>query len=103
MHPLNDHPKATWTASNGVFWPSALLPKTLEDAEVRVLVYGWNADIYTDGQESIASSEMIHEYAQTLLTTLSTIRSQESKEQNTIVCAGHSIGGILLKMVHQIP
>ena len=102
VHGINGHPKATWTASNGVFWPSELLPKTLKDAKVRVLVYGWNADVYTDGRASTASSDMIHEHAQTILTTLSTERSDQGKEQNAIIWVAHSLGGILVKKVCQI-
>lgn len=103
VHGLNGHPKATWTASNGVFWPSELLPKTLKQAKVRVLVYGYNANVYTVGRESVASSDMIHQHAQTVLTTLSRERIDEEKNQNAIIWVVHSLGGILVKKVCQIP
>lgn len=43
VHGLNGHPRDTWMADNGVFWPSQLLPKSVR---ARVLVYGYDADIY---------------------------------------------------------
>lgn len=49
IHGLNGNPKSTWTAKNGVFWPTDLLPLTLKSAKARILVYGYNADVYTFG------------------------------------------------------
>ena len=49
IHGLNGSPRSTWTAKNGVFWPTDLLPLTLKSAKARILVYGYNADIYTFG------------------------------------------------------
>lgn len=46
VHGLNGHPRDTWTAKNGVFWPSQLLPKNVQ---ARVLVYGYYADVFTFG------------------------------------------------------
>jgi hypothetical protein len=44
VHGLNGHPRDTWTADNGVFWPSQLLPQSLQ---ARVLVYGYDGDLST--------------------------------------------------------
>lgn len=49
VHGLNGNPKNTWTAPNGVFWPSQLLPASLKSHQARILVYGYNADVYTFG------------------------------------------------------
>lgn len=49
IHGLNGDPRRTWTAKNGVFWPTALLPVSLKSAKARILVYGYNADVYTFG------------------------------------------------------
>ena len=49
IHGLNGNPRTTWTAKNGVFWPTDLLPVTLKSAKARILVYGYNADVYTFG------------------------------------------------------
>lgn len=89
----------TWTAKNGVFWPSQLLPVTLRQAKARVLVYGYNADVYTFGSDKSASSDMIHQHAQSLLTGLSMERMSEEKEENAIIWVAHSLGGILVKRV----
>ncbi|KFY52472.1 hypothetical protein V496_08418, partial [Pseudogymnoascus sp. VKM F-4515 (FW-2607)] len=97
VHGLNGHPLNTWTAKNGVFWPSQLLPVTLRQAKARVLVYGYNADVYTFGSDKGASSDMIHQHAQSLLTGLSMERMSEEKEENAIIWVAHSLGGILVK------
>jgi hypothetical protein len=52
VHGLNGDPRKTWTANNGVFWPTQLLPVTLKSAKVRILVYGYNADVYAFGSRS---------------------------------------------------
>ena len=44
VHGLDGHPRDTWTADNGVFWPSQLLPKSVQ---ARVLVYGYYTELYT--------------------------------------------------------
>lgn len=49
VHGLNGDPRKTWTAKNGVFWPTDLLPVTLKSAKARILVYGYNADVYAFG------------------------------------------------------
>lgn len=55
VHGLNGDPQKTWTAKNGIFWPSQLLPEALKGAPARVLVYGYNADVYAFGNERSAS------------------------------------------------
>ncbi|OBT62385.1 hypothetical protein VE03_08516 [Pseudogymnoascus sp. 23342-1-I1] len=97
VHGLNGHPQNTWTAKNGVFWPNELLPVTLRQAKARVLVYGYNADVYTFGSDKGASSDMLHQHAQSLLTGLSMERMSEDKEENAIIWVAHSLGGILVK------
>lgn len=99
VHGLNGHPRDTWTASNGVFWPTELLPATLRQARVRILVYGYNADVYAFAHDRSASSDMIHQHAQSLLTGLSMERMSEEKEENAIIWVAHSLGGILVKRV----
>lgn len=50
VHGLNGDPRQTWTSkNNGLFWPSQLLPVSLKSAQARILVYGYNADVYTFG------------------------------------------------------
>lgn len=51
VHGLNGNPRNTWTAPNGVFWPSQLLPASLKSFQARILVYGYNADVYTFGNK----------------------------------------------------
>ena len=70
-------PQRTWTAGtapNEVFWPSQLLPQSLGSVRARVLVYGYNADVYAFGKKS-ASSDNILQHAETLITDLEADRS----------------------------
>jgi len=59
VHGLNGNPQTTWTAKNGVFWPIDLLPISLKSTKVRILVYGYNADVYTFGSEQGARSVVL--------------------------------------------
>jgi hypothetical protein len=99
VHGLNGHPRNTWTAKNGVFWPNQLLPVTLKNAKARVLVYGYNADVYAFGNDRSASTDMIHQHAQTMISSLAMERMSEEKEENAIIWVVHSLGGILVKRV----
>lgn len=97
VHGLNGHPEKTWTAKNGVFWPTDLLPASLKGAKARILVYGYNADVYAFGADRSASSDMIHQHAQTLVSGLAMERLSEDCDENPIVWVVHSLRGILLK------
>ncbi|PBP15673.1 LipA and NB-ARC domain-containing protein [Diplocarpon rosae] len=98
VHGLNGNPRNTWTAPNGVFWPSQLLPASLKAWQARILVYGYNADVYTFGSRKGApSSDMIHQHAQTLLANLALERKSEEVQEHPIIWVAHSLGGILVK------
>lgn len=99
VHGLNGHPRNTWTAKNGVFWPSQLLPVSLKSAQARVLTYGYNADVYTfgSGGKGGPSTDMIHQHAQTLLANLALERKSEERSDVPIIWVAHSLGGILVK------
>lgn len=99
VHGLNGHPRGTWTAKNGVFWPSELLPVSLKSAQARILVYGYNADVYTFGNERSASSDLIHQHAQSMVANLALERKSEEREHCPIIFVAHSLGGILVKRV----
>ncbi|QSZ31178.1 hypothetical protein DSL72_000741 [Monilinia vaccinii-corymbosi] len=107
VHGLNGHPQHTWTAKNGVFWPTTLLPVTLsskdpaKSAKVRILVYGYNADVVAFGEKS-ASHDRIHEHAQSLVSSLALERKSEEADENPIIWVAHSLGGILVKRALEI-
>jgi len=98
VHGLNGGPRKTWTAKNGVFWPTVLLPITLKSARARILVYGYNADVYAYGSSSrSASSDFIHQHAQSLVSNLALERKSEEVTDHPIIWVAHSLGGILVK------
>ncbi|XP_044724019.1 tetratricopeptide repeat domain-containing protein [Hirsutella rhossiliensis] len=75
VHGLNGDPKKSWTAKSGIFWPTQLLPESLRDKHANVLVYGYNADVYSRSND----------------------RSSDGTFRNPIIWVAHSLGGILVK------
>jgi hypothetical protein len=73
VHGLNGHPKDTWTSKEGVFWAVDLLPNILRSQRVRILTYGYNADVlsFTGG----TSVDRVHHHAETLAAQLYANRS----------------------------
>lgn len=99
VHGLNGDPEKTWTHKNGCFWPSQLLPDSLRGAPARVLVYGYNADVYAYGSSHHVSSDLILHHAQTLVNAVVNERESEGMGDNAIIWVAHSLGGILVKKV----
>jgi hypothetical protein len=97
VHGLNGEPQKTWTAKNGVFWPADLLPTSLREARANILVYGYNADVYSKKHSSSPSDNFIYMHAQTLITSLTHYRKDELTFRNPIIWVCHSLGGILVK------
>lgn len=97
VHGLNGDPKMTWTATNGTFWPIDLLPASLRGLKANILVYGYNADVYSRRNDRSASDNFIHQHAQTLVTSLTLYRRSEGTTRNPIIWVAHSLGGILVK------
>lgn len=97
VHGLNGDPRNTWTSKkNNTFWPTDLLPVTLKGVKARILVYGYNADVYAFGKGG-PSSDMIYQHAQTLLVNLALERDMEDATNHPIIWIAHSLGGILVK------
>lgn len=97
IHGLNGGPEKTWKAKNGTFWPVDLLPPSLKGAHANILVYGYNADVYSRNNDRSASDNYIHQHAQTLVTSLTLFRRSEGGIRRPIIWVAHSLGGILLK------
>lgn len=97
VHGLNGAPNSTWTASNGVFWPTQLLPVTLADAPANIIVYGYNADVATLKKGSSPTNNFVYHHAQNLVTSLATHRRNAGTKKNPIIWVCHSLGGIIAK------
>ncbi|OHW99541.1 LipA and NB-ARC domain-containing protein, partial [Colletotrichum incanum] len=100
VHGLNGDPEKTWTSRDGkgVFWPADLLPQSLGKTRANVLVYGYNADVYTTSKShKSASDNFISQHAQTLVTNLTLYRKSERTSSNPIIFVAHSLGGLLVK------
>ncbi|KAK8125808.1 uncharacterized protein PG998_001567 [Apiospora kogelbergensis] len=97
VHGLNGEPQRTWTAKNDVFWPTDLLPQSLRSTRANILVYGYNADVYSKKHGVNPSDNFIYMHAQTLVTSLTHYRKDEQSSRNPIIWVCHSLGGILVK------
>ncbi|KAF4998043.1 hypothetical protein FGRMN_3442 [Fusarium graminum] len=97
VHGLNGVPDKTWTAKDGTFWPLDLLPPALKGAQANILVYGYNADVYSKKNDRTASDNFIHQHAQSLVANLTLYRKSEETFNNPIIWVCHSLGGILVK------
>ncbi|PYI10136.1 catalytic protein [Aspergillus sclerotiicarbonarius CBS 121057] len=96
VHGLNGHPHHTWTSkNNGTFWPADLLPEVLGSNRVRLLTYGYNANVtaFTDG----ASKDRIHNHAETLASGLAANRNLRNCSERPIIFVCHSLGGLVVK------
>ncbi|EEA27038.1 hypothetical protein TMatcc_004683 [Talaromyces marneffei ATCC 18224] len=96
VHGLNGHPKDTWTSKTGdIFWPVDILPEFLENSSLRILTYGYNANVtaFTDG----ASKDRIHHHAETLASELHANRSLRGCLERPIIFVCHSLGGLVVK------
>ncbi|OJJ76094.1 hypothetical protein ASPBRDRAFT_117311 [Aspergillus brasiliensis CBS 101740] len=95
VHGLNGHPYNTWASNNGTFWPADLLPEILAPNRVRILTYGYNANVtaFTDG----ASKDRIHNHAETLASGLAANRNLRNCSDRPIIFVCHSLGGLVVK------
>jgi hypothetical protein len=74
VHGLNGHPQHSWTApGSDFFWPKDLLPQHIAKEKVRILTYGYNANV--DELLGNTSLDRIHHHAQTLVQKLWACRS----------------------------
>lgn len=97
VHGLNGDRIATWTnKDNGVCWPADLLPQFLDPIGVRVMTYGYNANVaaFTDGS---VSRDKIHHHAETLASSLVANRSLRGCAERPIIWVCHSLGGLVVK------
>lgn len=81
VHGLNGDPKKTWTSHDpDVFWPLQLLPRFVEEQKVRVLVYGYDADVTSfGGGGGGVTKDKIHNHAEGLVADLCANRSVRSR------------------------
>ncbi|KAM0240955.1 hypothetical protein ACHAPO_001757 [Fusarium lateritium] len=96
VHGLNGEPDVTWT-KDGTFWPLDLLPTALRGTHANILVYGYNADVYSKGYDRTTSNHFINQHAEDLVTNLTLHRRSQGTSKNPIIWVCHSLGGILVK------
>ena len=79
---------------HSLFWLTDLLPPVLKERNVRILTYGYDADLKSvDG----VTTDKIHNYGESLVATLAGNRRMSNASQRSIVFVAHCLGGIVLK------
>lgn len=75
VHGLNGDPHDTWTSKSAkrTFWPQDLLPPILDSKHVRILTYGYDADVHKFS-DSASRDNVIH-HAENLASVLSANRN----------------------------
>ena len=68
---MNGNPHNTWTSEkSNVFWPAQLLPQFIEEEKVRVLVWGYDADVTSFRKNDGVTKDKIHNHAEKLVAEL---------------------------------
>ncbi|KAM5450150.1 hypothetical protein MaudCBS49596_004524 [Microsporum audouinii] len=97
VHGLNGTSYHTWATKKPqeVFWPSDLLPDALRGLEVRILTYGYDANVtaFTGG----TSKDKLHNHAEHLISKLFALRNSTQSTERPIVFICHSLGGLVVK------
>ena len=74
VHGLNGDPEKTWTSKvNGCFWPKQLLPPCVEEEKVRILTWGYDADVINTLGNGV-TKDKVHNHAELLLANLTANR-----------------------------
>ena len=98
VHGLNGDPHNTWTSQNtNVFWPADLLPQFIEDQKVRIMVYGYDADVTSFKKDGV-SKDKIHNHAEGLIADLFANRRIRKATERPLIFVAHSLGGLVVKM-----
>jgi hypothetical protein len=69
----------------------------LKDEKANVLVYGYNADVYSSNSAKSPSDNHIFQHARSLVTSLTQFRRGEKTVELPIIWIVHSFGGIVVK------
>ncbi|EEP82570.1 predicted protein [Uncinocarpus reesii 1704] len=96
VHGLNGSPYETWaTKKSDVFWPADLLPRTLAKEELRILTFGYDANVssFTGG----VSRDRMHNFAEHLAAHLFANRHLNGAVERPIIFICHSLGGLIVK------
>ncbi|EER37160.1 LipA and NB-ARC domain-containing protein [Histoplasma capsulatum H143] len=96
VHGLNGTSYNTWaTKKPEVFWPGDLLPHTLKGQNVRILTYGYDANVTSFARGT--SKERLHNHAEHLAGQLIANRNLQDAVERPIIFVCHSLGGIVVK------
>ncbi|KAF8236873.1 hypothetical protein L208DRAFT_1250112, partial [Tricholoma matsutake] len=94
VHGLRGHRTKTWTKDN-VCWPRDLLSKEETLSHIRVLTFGYDANVVS--LTTPASLNSLLEHSVNLLNELARERKQGAPGRNSTIFVAHSLGGLIVK------
>ena len=98
IHGLDGHPYDTWTSEEyKIFWPAQLLPPITEKEKARILVYGYDADVFAFTDDVSVCKDKIHNHAEHLVAELCANRRQRKATERPLIFIAHSLGGLVVK------
>ena len=97
IHGLGGGSRKTWSFAKDDYhyWPQSWLPSDPDFEDVRIHVFGYNAD-WTERQQSVLN---INDFAQSLLGELKNNPSIR-RDNTSIILVGHSMGGCVAKKTY---
>jgi hypothetical protein len=99
LHGIGGDSFSTWIDKQSkVMWPAEFLPETAEFKNSRIMVFGYNAQVWVASFKT-KTQEPLFTFGEELMVALKDHRVEKYQRKRPLVLVGHSLGGIVLKSV----
>ncbi|KAJ1322975.1 ankyrin repeat domain-containing protein 50 [Microdochium nivale] len=100
VHGLTGGSHNTWcrqTSTGDVYWPQDLLPKEQNMPNVRILTFGYNAEVLGNFWKPAVSNNSVMHHAENLVGWVTQVREQSDSLERPLVFVMHSLGGLVVQ------